>query len=91
MNHEESTMELRQVWHEAWRQTAKGDTAYFGYYVTQRKWYVYEGAEYVGPFNLFEREDALFVMFDTDRTKAIWQPRRVEWRDLPIVDAKDAK
>lgn len=60
-------------------------------YIVQRKWYIYEGEEYIGPFNTFEREDALFVMFDTDRSKALWRPRRVEWRNLPIVSISDIK
>lgn len=92
MTYEEPTMEFRQA--RRLVPVASGDLNIIHdewAYIVQQKWYIYEGEEYIGPFNTFEREDALFVMFDTDRTKAIWQPRRVEWRDIPIVDAEETK
>lgn len=76
-------MEFRQVRHKAnlWN----GD--WYVFFITQQKWSVQDGEPYQGDFlpaNMFDGPHKHVQI-----RPSCWVRTKEEWRDLPIVDAKD--
>ena len=90
MSYEEPTNEFRQVKRPIKRGNQIAGPGYYetvtGYDVTiQRKWLIDDGEQFIGPHNMFPRDEVRFIKWTPDDSQTVWQPRRIEWRDLPIV------
>lgn len=87
---EKKTDELRQVLHERRKPLVNGVTGAVVWqveshcYSIQQKWLVENGQPYNPPFNgrPDSEHDSFIGIIDG---RAMWQPMREEWRDLPIV------
>ncbi len=96
MTHEKALMEFRQVKRPITQRVhhdlGSYEQATGCYYTTQQKWQVEDTSrtQYAPAFN--GRPDQLcdeFIgMIDG---RAMWQPMKLVWRDLPVVSEEEAK
>ena len=91
---EKQTDELRQVLHERRKPTDGGAIVHWVvescWHSVQRKWLIENGLPYSPPMNgRPDSEHDIFMGIINGR--AMWQPMRPEWRDLPTVTEEEAR